>query len=104
MKIITKLYFYLFPLVFTPLLLLLYTGNIFLFNIVAVIIIVLIVINRMMLNRFREVENNSIKLSFDTVKNLKYHTIFNIILFVLTYGFLTIKFIFEEVLAGIGSV
>ena len=102
MKILTKIYFYAFPLVLIPFMFLLYYGNIYLYNLFTLIIVLIFVVNGMLLKKEELLE--SFEQYSISIQRYKKYYIFVLALFLLVTLGLFIRFWINEVLAGLGSV
>jgi hypothetical protein len=102
MKKLTRVYFYAFPILLLPFMFLLYTGNVFLYNIYAFMILLILIVNRQILYKKKDDEISLVdRQDFSTFKRI---FIANTVIFAISYISLFVWFLVTEFLAGIGSV
>lgn len=102
MKGLSKFYFSVFPIVFIPLMYLVYDGNVFLYNLFTVVILFILVINGLIIRSERDRDVSII--ASENLSRIKGIHLTSTVLFIGMYLFLFFKFVAEEVLPGLGSV
>ncbi|AIO18045.1 hypothetical protein KQ51_00141 [Candidatus Izimaplasma bacterium HR1] len=102
MKLLTKIYFYAFPLVLIPFMFLLYYGNIYLYNIYTLILLLIFIINGLLLKKEEILE--SFEMYSISIQKYKKFRIFVLVVFIVIYLILFIRFVLNEFIAGMGGV